>query len=180
MRTARSIALSQIDFWFGGMPLEELEEVGEAAGELHDEMMVIGAQVLLETVNTIGAGQAQAIDQQEIIKQVGEIKHAPKIFKDDCEINWSLPVDAVHDFIRGLAPYPAAWTTLNQKQFKILKGSKTVIQAVTPGEIHTDLKNFIRISSVDFQYEIHELQMQGKKKMSTTDFLRGNSSVFES
>lgn len=148
-------------------------EIGEneTAGQLHDRMMMIGAQTLLETVDLIKEGKAEGINQDNF-KESAKRK-APKIFKKDCEINWNLTAQTIHDFVRGLSPYPASWARIDDKTFKILKGIPTSTHSVNPGGIITDNKTFLHIGTSDFNYEIHELQMQGKKRMPVADFLRG-------
>ncbi len=143
----------------------------ETAGELHDRMMHIGAQTLLETVEEIVAGTATRVAQDQIEKSLH--RKAPKIFKEDCEIKWTKNARDIHNFIRGLSPYPTAWTTLNEKKFKIFKGKPTSTPSKAPGEIVTDNKTFLHLGTQDFDYAITELQMQGKKRMGIDAFLRG-------
>lgn len=143
----------------------------ESAGELHDRMMKIGAETLLETVNAIKEGNATGIVQSEFEKS--KRRKAPKIFKKDCEIDWANSVDSIHNFIRGLSPYPAAWCLLNDKTFKVYEGIPTDKKSIRAGEILTDNKTYLQIETGDFNYEIKKIQMQGKKSMLIEDFLRG-------
>lgn len=143
----------------------------ETAGELHDKMMVTGAETLLSTVQKIEKGTAIGKKQESFDKS--ERRKAPKIFKEDCEINWGNASQNIHNFVRGLSPYPTAWTQIGDKTFKIFKGKLTTIKSEKSGTLKTDNKTFIQIETQDFNYEILELQMQGKKRMPLTDFLRG-------
>lgn len=147
----------------------------ETAGELHDRMMSEGAILLLKTVDAIESGDTQPKSQ----KSSGVLKEAHKIFKEDCEINWNQSAESVHNHIRGLSPYPAAWTPANGvdydlRQFKILKSRiATFPIAGSPGCIllTDELRLFVKCDPGNI--EILELQAPGKKRMKTTDFLRG-------
>src|SRR5690554_1474880 len=161
-----------------GMILEQVEmEIGpnEDAGSLHDRMMEKGADLLLSTVNKIEKGDLEAKKQ----KESGDLKSAPKIFREDCEIDWTRSELEVYNHIRGLSPYPAAWTTATgddypAQPFKILKARRAEFQiAGSPGSIllTDDLRLFVKSGKGNL--EILELQAPGKKRMATADFLRG-------
>jgi methionyl-tRNA formyltransferase len=144
----------------------------ETAGELHDALMQAGAQVLLKTVNAIAAGTAEEKPQPDL--DPSQIKHAPKIFKDDCKINWEQPLDRIYNLVRGLSPYPTAWTLLQDKQLKIYKAAKEQVKpAVAPGQTVTDQKTFLKIAAPDGYLVLQEIQLEGKKKMDVEAFLRG-------
>jgi methionyl-tRNA formyltransferase len=144
----------------------------ETAGELHDALMQTGAQVLLKTVNSIAAGTAEEKPQPEL--DPAKIKHAPKIFKDDCRINWEQPLERIYNLVRGLSPYPTAWTTLQDKQLKIFKATKEyTTPSVAPGQPLTDQKSFLKIAAPDGYLVLQEIQLEGKKKMDVEAFLRG-------
>jgi len=144
----------------------------ETAGELHDDLMQTGAQVLLKTVNALAAGTAEEKPQPEL--DHAQIKHAPKIFKEDCRINWEQPLDKIYNLVRGLSPYPTAWTTLQDKQLKIFKATKEHTKpAVAPGQPVTDQKSFLKIAAPDGYLVLQEIQLEGKKKMDVEAFLRG-------
>jgi methionyl-tRNA formyltransferase len=144
----------------------------ETAGELHDDLMQTGAQVLLKTVNALAAGIAEEKPQPEL--DHAEIKHAPKIFKEDCRINWEQPLEKIYNLVRGLSPYPTAWTTLQDKQLKIFKAVKEYTQpSVAPGQPVTDQKTFLKIAAPDGYLVLQEIQLEGKKKMDVEAFLRG-------
>jgi len=148
----------------------------ENAGELHDEMKEIGATLLLKTIQGVVDGSLKEVPQTFITEQ----KHAPKIFTETCKIDWAKPVDEVYNLIRGLAPYPAAFTFLDDKKLKIYKAAKesfivSQMGSVRPGtgEYKTDKKMNLQFACADGYINILELQLEGKKKMSIEDFLRG-------
>lgn len=151
----------------------------ETVGELHDRLMELGAQVTASTVEKIMLDKADAIDQLKLTE--GGLKNAPKIFKPDCEINWAQPVSTIHDFIRGLSPYPAAWCSLintkgEQRTFKIFKGSPTS-QSVSDQNQLKEEKDGILFPCGDFFYKVTELQPEGKRRMNFKEFLAGNSVI---
>ncbi|SJZ55140.1 methionyl-tRNA formyltransferase [Chitinophaga eiseniae] len=144
----------------------------ETAGELHDELMHTGARLLLKTVQAIAAGNAQETPQATIAAE--DIKHAPKIFKETCQINWQEPLDKIYNLVRGLSPYPAAWTTLQGKSIKIYKAHKEPGKpSIAPGEFDTDQKTYVRMAAPDGYLYLDEVQLEGKKRMDTEAFLRG-------
>lgn len=144
----------------------------ETAGELHDELMHAGADVLIKTVAALAEGGIEGVIQNNI--PAHELKHAPKIFKDDCRINWEMPVEQVYNLIRGLSPYPTAFTTLQGKTLKIFKAVKeTAAHAQTPGSVHTDQKTYLQFAAAGGYIRVEELQLEGKKKMGVVEFLRG-------
>ncbi|AFK02296.1 Methionyl-tRNA formyltransferase [Emticicia oligotrophica DSM 17448] len=141
------------------------------AGTIHDKLMEIGAGLVVKTVEAIEAGNYPQIPQD----MSAELKSAPKIFKETCQINWNQPAEKVHNFIRGLSPYPAAWALLNDKSCKIYK---TEIGEVTDdsleiGSFKTDGKSFLDFKTADKYLKIKELQLEGKKRMGIEEFLRG-------
>ncbi len=141
----------------------------ETAGELHDRLMELGAEVVLKTVEAIKMGKV-ALKPQDSTKA----SSAPKIFNDDCKINWDKSSGEVYDFIRGLSPYPGAWTSLDDKLFKIFICSKIESNdSVDPGMIDTDNKKYLKIKTKDGYIDVKEVKMQGKKKMDIKSFLNG-------
>lgn len=150
-------------------PIEEDDNVGDLYGRLMER----GAGLVLKTVQAIQAGDYPQLSQDES----GEIKHAPKIFKETCEIDWSKSSEEVYNFIRGLSPYPAAWTMINGTQFKIYKAEKLELTSAgeKPGDYSTDNKTYLHIQTGGNVLSIKELQMEGKKRMEIEDFLRGNN-----
>lgn len=146
------------------------------AGDVHDKLMQIGADLLVKTVKMVAAADYKEISQQELINQdeIAELKHAPKIFKNDCLINWLQPTEQVYNFIRGMSPYPTAFTTINDKVFKIFKAEKQISEtAIYPGGFITDQKTFLKFACTDGFILVKEVQLEGKKKMNIEDFLRG-------
>lgn len=150
----------------------------ENAGKLHDKLMETGGQLIAETVEAIMNGTVKAISQKEFAENE-TLKSAPKIFKDDCKINWQQSVKKLHDFIRGLSPYPAAWTIITNVEDKPL--TLKIYKAIPEPEKHTydsgkilsDNKSFLKIAVKDGFINISELQIQGKKRMSVKDLLNG-------
>lgn len=153
------------------------EKVGisetDTAGDLHDNLMVAGAGTLLRTIQQLKEGSLQPKSQDEIIP-AETLKHAPKIFKEDCKINWDQPTAAVYNFIRGLSPYPTAFTLHNDKVLKIYRTEKEQTATLaTPGTVETDQKNYLKFATQDGYISVLELQLEGKKKMNVVDFLKG-------
>lgn len=145
----------------------------ETAGELHDDLMQTGATLLLKTVEALATGTAKGTPQAHI--SADQIKHAPKIFKETCQINWEQPVEQIYNQVRGLSPYPTAWSLINGKSVKIFKATREhTTPSVAPGEVVTDNKSYLKIAASDGYLELKELQMEGKKKMEVEAFLRGN------
>ncbi|MET6995834.1 methionyl-tRNA formyltransferase [Chitinophaga defluvii] len=158
----------------GDILFSESVSIGEeeTAGELHDKLMQTGAGLLLKTVQAIAQNQVQEIPQAHLPE--AEIKHAPKIFKENCQINWQQPLDKIHNLVRGLSPYPTAWTLLKGKNLKIFKAVKEhTTPAVAPGEVITDHKTYLKFAATDGYLVLQEIQLEGKKKMEIEAFLRG-------
>ncbi|MEN9697647.1 MAG: hypothetical protein RLZ56_1068 [Bacteroidota bacterium] len=159
----------------GDILLQDRIAIGEnmTAGELHDTMMQVGANLLVKTLQGLIAGNIQSIPQQSVANEA-EIKHAPKIFTKDCNINWEQPVQVVHNHVRGLAPFPGAITKIEDK---IVKLYSTKIENVQPteaaGSFITDGKTFAKIACLDGYLLLNDIQWEGKKRMPITDFLRG-------
>lgn len=160
----------------GNILLQEQTIIGqnETAGELHDRLMHIGANLVCTTLNGIFEGSLKSKRQDEF--DLKNLKHAPKIFKADCEINWQNSAQVVHDFIRGLSPYPAAWTTLlmpetkTAKIFKTQKSGRQISAQLSPVLIEKDQ---LFIACADEYLEVIELQLEGKKRVTADEFLRG-------
>jgi methionyl-tRNA formyltransferase len=151
----------------------------DSAGEVHDQLMQIGAQLVLKTVQSIEKGVYPQIDQSEYIDN-GEVEmHAPKIFKEDCKIDWNKNVNSIHNLIRGLSPYPTAYTEIispDNKSYsvKVFKTEKEVCSHNHPvGTVITDEKNYLKVVVMDGFIKILDLQLAGKKRMAVSEFLRG-------
>ena len=144
----------------------------ETAGELHDALMATGAELLLKTVTAIATGNVHEIPQAKM--KAEDIKHAPKIFKEDCEIRWERSINDIYNLVRGLSPYPTAWSYLQGKSVKIFKAAKEVATpSVAPGEFVTDGKSYLKIAASDGYLSLLEIQLEGKKRMDIEAFLRG-------
>lgn len=165
----------------GKIIFQERTPIGEneTAGEIHDKLMHIGAQLVLKTVHAIENGNYPQIDQSELITADELVKNAPKIFKTDCRIDWNRTVDEIHNQIRGLSPYPAAFTDFVSPEGKIIpvkifrsrKENSTHDLAITT--IITDSKSFIKIALKSGYILLDEIQIAGKKRMAVDEFLRG-------
>jgi len=142
----------------------------DTAGDLHDHLMTAGAGLLVKTVKAIEENNYTEQPQQFS----EELKHAPKIFKEFCKIDWQQPVKTVYNLIRGLSPYPTAFTQLNGKTIKIFKaGYEETIPEIAPGEFLTDGKSFLKFAAADGYINLTDLQYEGKKRMMADEFLRG-------
>lgn len=148
--------------------------IGEdmTAGELHDIMMHVGARVLLETVDAIADGSADATAQEELSAPGEDVPAAPKIFKDDCKIDWTKTAKEIHNQVRGLSPYPAAWTEFGGKIFKVYRG-KPLQGSTIDTAFETDGKSYLHFRCGDGVYSVLTLQPEGKKRMEIDEFLRG-------
>lgn len=166
----------------GNIIFQEKVAIGEemTAGELHDELMEKGADLLLKTVQAMEAGDYPLTDQSGLLRG-REAVHAPKIFKEDMKIRWDGELETVYNHIRGLSPFPGAWTELQAGgpegeilTLKIFKAAKIRQRHNRPaGEISTDGKTVFDVYVKGGIIRIHELQLSGKKRMRTEDFLRG-------
>ena len=157
----------------GGILLQTQVEIPHdwSAGDLHDVMMERGATLVLETVLAIQAGTVQPRPQDE-----GAFLHpAPKIFKEDCRIDWQRPAAALYNFVRGLSPYPTAWTTLGGKVLKIYKVTEGELPIDgKPGTLFLSSKNELWVQCGNGSLRIDSLQLEGKKRMETAAFLLGH------
>lgn len=151
----------------------------ENAGSLHERIMETGAQLLVRTVSSIEEGNSSATDQSELLKPGEVLKTAPKIFKEDCRINWKRSARAVYNQIRGLSPSPAAWTVLTSPdgQERILKiYAAEMVERETvfsPGTLLTDGKSRFEVTCRNGIINLKELQVEGKKKMGIEEFMPG-------
>lgn len=142
----------------------------ESAGELHDKLMKTGAGLLVKTIKAIEDGSYKEIPQQLREDQ----KHAPKIFKEFCEIDWNQPIAKIHNHIRGLSPYPAAFTRLQDKNLKVFKAEIEVAEPQEePGMFKTDGKTYLKFAAQDGYLKLTDIQYEGKKRMAIDEFLRG-------
>ena len=150
-------------------------EPEDTAGSLHDKLMNIGAELVLKTTQAIANGQYPQLPQEE----VAELKPAPKIFKEDCLIDWSKNTADIINFIRGLSPYPAAFTYLQDKTLKVFNCEKVesafdLTQITeTPQSIYSDGKSYLAFQTADGPLFLTDIQLEGKKRMKIEDFLKG-------
>ena len=153
----------------------------ETAGSLHDKLMLLGNQVVVDTIKMIEEGKVCSLSQESIIeKENMQLKPAPKIFKEDCRINWCKDAKSIYDFIRGLSPYPAAWTPMCGEGVQPLTAKIFSAKFIADegseecfGAIESDGKNYIRVRCADGLVEIRELQIAGKKRMAVKELLLG-------
>jgi methionyl-tRNA formyltransferase len=142
------------------------------AGDLHDALMVIGAQLLTKTVRAIESGDYQEMPQESF--KAGELKHAPKIFKEDCKIDWNSTNQEVYNLIRGMSPYPAAFTQFMNRGLKIYDAKKEETEPeISAGAFLTDGKTYLKFASKNGFISLKEIQQEGKKRMKIEEFLRG-------
>ena len=147
------------------------------AGDVHDKLMLLGARLVTETIDDILCDKVTPLPQENV--NVGELRSAPKIFKETCRIDWNKSVKEVYDFIRGLSPHPAAWTELIQPDkepviIKIFESKKVVEQhEYRPGTLLTDGKTYIHVAVSNGFVDIRSLQFPGKKRLMADELLRG-------
>ena len=149
------------------------------AGTLHDKLMLQGGETVMRTVEAIVKGEVKPIAQDDMYS--GELRPAPKIFRDTCRIDWQGSVDGIYDFVRGMSPYPAAWCELvnandEAVSLKVYAVSKEYAQhEKVAGAIVTDNKNYIKVAVDGGYIRLDEVQLAGKKRMPVADLLRGFS-----
>ncbi len=167
----------------GNIILQETIKIEDEdnAGTVHDKLMNVGSQLVLKTVRAIEENKVQESPQSAINSP--QLKHAPKIFKETCLIDWQRPAAEIQNLIRGLSPYPAAFTYLDGKVLKIYSAqiaqSNSTADNITVNSqpasitVSTDNKTYLSIKCADAWLDIQELQLEGKKRMKTDEFLRG-------
>lgn len=153
----------------GDIILQERIKIGENenVGSVYSRLMEMGSQLVLKTVQQIEGDKLITSPQDESLK----LKEAPKIFKNSCEIDWSKSTADIHNHIRGLSPYPAAWTKINGKVMKVYKAEK--LSNILQNEYESDGKTYLHFKTNDGSINILELQIEGKKRMKVDEFLRG-------
>ena len=155
------------------IPIADTDDVGI----VHDKLMILGGKLVVETVDAILAGTVHSVPQETLITE--ELRPAPKIFKDTCRIRWDQPVKRVYDFVRGLSPYPAAWTELHKpdgsvETLKIFQTAKIEQAHQLPtGTIRTDGKAYLHVAVLGGFIDILSLQLPGKKRLPVAELLRG-------
>jgi methionyl-tRNA formyltransferase len=149
------------------------------AGGLHDLLMDTGAKLVIKTVRAIAEGNYPQVDQSSLFAEAMALKPAPKIFKEDCKINWNNPAVIVHNFIRGLSPYPTAHTAIKTNEgaelsLKIFEAiPEVVLHQLAPGTILSDGKKYLKFAVADGFILVLSLQLEGRKRLVTEEFLRG-------
>ena len=163
----------------GNLLLQESFPIGEdeSAGEVHDRMKIIGAQLLVKTVKGLIEGTLKETSQSSIVSNeapAAVLKHAPKIFSETSKIDFSKSVEEVHNLVRGLSPFPGAFTYLDGKMVKIFKCKRESTQPMSPqGQFETDNKTFLKFACADGYIHVVEIQLEGKRRMLIEEFLRG-------
>ena len=156
------------------VPITDTDNVGA----VHDKLMNLGGKLVIETVDAIIAGTVKSIPQEEMAV-VGELRYAPKIFKDTCKIDWNQSTKKVYDFIRGLSPYPAAWSELKNANGELVVAkifdSEKIIENhnFEPGSLLSDGKKYLKVATNDGFINILALQLPGKKRLKIDELLRG-------
>ncbi len=151
----------------------------DSAGDLHDKLRNIGSELLAETIRSIDERTYTETEQEKFVQPGEELKHAPKIFKEHCKIDWTRSAAEIHNLIRGLSPYPTAFTEIVSPtgQMFPLKIFRTTKEMNSPStqlrSISSDSKTYLKVAAKSGYVSIHELQLAGKKRMATTEFLRG-------
>jgi methionyl-tRNA formyltransferase len=155
-------------------------EENDTVGDLHDRLMTLGSELVLKTVDAIVNQEVEPIDQSRMTDHPEKIKQAPKIFKEDCRIDWTKDTESVRNLVRGLSPYPTAWTEfihpetneiLIAKIFSVFRDNRSLPAA--PGTLVTDGKKFLNIACSDSWLSVAEIQLSGKKRMKIDELLRG-------
>ncbi len=151
----------------------------DSVGDLHDRLMVQGARLVLKTVDALARGECKPVGQEEMPGSDGQLKTAPKLTRESTQIRWNWTAEKIRNLIRGLSPYPAAWTLLHlpqgkQTEMKIFRAQTgDPVGSVSPGTLRTDGKSFLAIACSDRWLHISNLQLAGKKRMNAEEFLRG-------
>jgi methionyl-tRNA formyltransferase len=162
----------QHDIDTGNILLQERFPIGpdETAGEVHDRMKVIGARLLVRTIAGLTAGTLTPVPQEN----PPNLRHAPKISTETCRIDWTKPTRDIYNLIRGLSPFPTAFTELDGKLLKIYRAANDPTSPTSPpGQPDTDNRTYLRFAAADGYIRLLELQLEGKKRMNVQDFLRG-------
>ncbi|MBS1921063.1 MAG: methionyl-tRNA formyltransferase [Bacteroidetes bacterium] len=161
----------------GNVLLQEKIEIreNETAGELHDRLKDLGAQVLLKTVHGLSEGSLQETPQPALLSTESIVlKNAPKIFTKTCGIDWNKPAHEIYNLIRGLSPYPGAFAELGDKTIKIFSAEKEMILPTSRiGHWESDKKTYLKFACADGYILLKDVQLEGKKRMLIEDFLRG-------
>lgn len=156
----------------GNILFQESVPIGpeDTVGDVYSRLMSIGGKLVLRTVNALQSGNIELKPQPER----DHPKHAPKIYKPDCELDWNKTTHQIHNFVRGLSPYPTAWTSIGHRTVKVFHVVKSKLMLNIPvGHFSTDGKTYLAVKTSDGVVEITDLQLEGKKRMPVADLLRG-------
>jgi methionyl-tRNA formyltransferase len=152
----------------------------DTVGDLHDRLMVKGASLVMKTVDALASGNIHPVNQEMLLGEAGELKPAPKIFREMTQIDWNKPAEQIRNLIRGLSPYPTAWTNIRKRQtgqiteMKLFFAEKeTSVPNETPGTISSDGKKFLKVACRNGWISLTDLQLAGKKRMKVEEFLKG-------
>lgn len=146
----------------------------ETAGELHDKLKELGASLIVKTINAIADNSVSEVGQSDIRHQTSDIRHAPKLNTETCKIGWAKSANDIYNLVRGLSPFPTAFTYLDSKVLKIFFAEKEIKpHQLEPGSFQTDNKTFLKFACIDGFVHCKDIQLQGKKRMNIADFLRG-------
>ncbi len=153
-------------------------EPNDTAGSMHDKLMVLGAELVVKTANDILSGTSNSISQEQLYERENELKHAPKIHKVDCKVNWNIQCESIVNKVRGLCPFPAAYAEITDEtsvqQMKLFECKAEVVShKLAIGNIQTDTKTYLKVAAKDGFVHVLQLQLAGKKRMPISDFLRG-------
>jgi methionyl-tRNA formyltransferase len=171
----------------GKVLLQRECEIGmdDTVGDLHNRLMKIGAELVLETVEGIAEGSLKPVGQSELYNK-NDIRPAPKLFKEDCKIDWTADAEKVRNLIRGLSPYPAPWAnlvhTVTERTItcKIYLALPVIsVETASPGTIDSDGESYLNVACANGWLEIKDIQLSGKKRLGTSDFLRGFRKISE-
>ncbi len=165
----------------GDIIMQQRVEISENdnAGTLHDKLMLVGGETVLRTVETIVKGGVKSFPQNELYTKEGDLRPAPKIFKETCLIDWKKGANGVYDFVRGMSPYPAAWAQMKDASGNefVLKIYEVAVEKVchnaAVGTLFSDGKSYIKIAVDGGYISLLSLQLPGKKRMPVADLLRG-------
>lgn len=152
--------------------------------DVYNGLMKLGAEIAIKTTDRIieGDGHVASLPQEDMVATGDVLHHAPKIFKETCRIDWNMPAKKIYDFVRGLSPYPGAWTSVvaddgKETVLKIYETSKTGIRSTSPCGTVIIEKGCMYISTLDELLKINVLQLSGKKRMSASDFCNGRKDL---
>jgi methionyl-tRNA formyltransferase len=166
----------------GKILFQEKEPIflNDTVGDLHDRLMGKGAALVMKTIDALASGNIHPVNQEMLLEKAGELKPAPKIFREMTQIDWNKPAKQIQNLIRGLSPWPTAWTNIRNShtgqitEMKLFFAEKeTVGINQTPGTVLSDRKKFLKVACADAWLQITDLQLAGKKRMKVEEFLRG-------